>query len=223
MCFSCLRRHSMMSAMVISARPVLVGEDPQLVGLGHRAFVLLADDLADRARGLQPRHPGQVDGGLGVAGPAQHATVLGAQRNHVTGAGEIVGDAGGIGQQSHGGGPVGRGNARPHTPSRVDGDGVGGAVLVLVDRVHRQQAQPVADRAVQRHTQISRGVANHEGHHLRRRLFGGEDQIALVLALLVVDDDDGLARRDVGNRPLDGVQPRHRRYLAVRGTREAHV
>ena len=46
---------------------VLVGEDPQLVGLGHRALVLLADDLADRAGGLQPGQPGQVDGGLGVA------------------------------------------------------------------------------------------------------------------------------------------------------------
>ena len=46
---------------------VLVGEDPQLVGLRHRAFVLLADDLADRARGLQTGQPGQVDGGLGVA------------------------------------------------------------------------------------------------------------------------------------------------------------
>ena len=50
---------------------VLVGEDPEFVGLGHRAFVLLADDLADRAGGLQPRHAGKVDRGLGVAGPAQ--------------------------------------------------------------------------------------------------------------------------------------------------------
>ena len=71
---------------------VLVGEDPQLVGLRHRAFVLLADDLADRARGLQAGQPGQVDGGLGVAGPAQHPAVLGAQRDDVAGPGEVVGD-----------------------------------------------------------------------------------------------------------------------------------
>ena len=48
---------------------VFVGEDPEFVGLGHGAFVLLADDLADRAGGLQPRHAGEIDGGLGVAGP----------------------------------------------------------------------------------------------------------------------------------------------------------
>ena len=61
---------------------VLVGEDPQLVGLRHRALVLLADDLADRARGLQPGQPGQVDGGLGVAraGAARHRPWPAAER-----------------------------------------------------------------------------------------------------------------------------------------------
>ena len=82
-------------------------------------------------------------------------------------------------------------------------------MLVLVDRVHRQQPEPVADRAVQRHTQVARGVAHHERDEFRGGLLGGEDEVALVLAVLVVDDDDGLARGDVGNRPLNGVQPRH--------------
>ena len=82
-------------------------------------------------------------------------------------------------------------------------------MLVLVDRVHRQQSQPVADLAVQWHTQIARRVAHHEGDELRSGLLGGEDEIALVLAILVVDDDDGLARSDVGYRPLDGIKPRH--------------
>ncbi len=50
---------------------VFVGEDPQFVGLRHRALVLLADDFADHARRPQTGHPGQVYGGLGVAGPAR--------------------------------------------------------------------------------------------------------------------------------------------------------
>jgi hypothetical protein len=72
---------------------VVIGEDAQLVGLRHRAFVLLTDDLADRTRGLQAGEPGQVDGRLGVAGPAQHSAVLRAQRHHVPGLGEILSDA----------------------------------------------------------------------------------------------------------------------------------
>ena len=191
---------------------VLVGEDPQLVGLRHRAFVLLADDFADRARRLQAGHPGQVDGGLGVAGPAQHPAVLGAQRNDVAGPGEVVGDAGRVGEQPHRGGAVGRRDSGADAIFRVDGDGVGGAVLVLVHRVHRQQAELVADRAVQRHAQVARGVADHERDELGGGLLGGEDEVALVLPVLVIDDDDGLTRRDVGNRPFDGVQPRHHRH-----------
>ena len=188
---------------------VFVGEDPQLVGLGHGALVLLADDLADGPGRLQARHPGQIHGGFGVAGTAQHPAVLGAQRNHVPRLGEIVGHAGRIGQQPHGGGPVGCRNTGSHTDFGVDGDGVGGAVLVLVDGVHGQQPEPVADRAVQRDAEVAGGVAHHEGHQLRGGLLGGEDQVAFVLAILVIDDDDGLARRDVGDRPFDGVQSGH--------------
>ena len=86
-------------------------------------------------------------------------------------------------------------------------------MLVLVDRVHRQQAEPVADLAGQRHAQVAGGVADHERDQFGRGLLGGEDQVALVLAVLVVDDDDRLARRDVGDRALDAVQPRHGRSL----------
>ena len=39
-----------------------------------------------------------------------------------------------------------------------------------------------------------------------RRLGGGEDDVALVLAVLVVDDHDRLAGGDVLDGPLDGVE-----------------
>ena len=39
--------------------------------------------------GLQPGQHGQVDRRLGVAGPAQHAAVAGAQRHDVPGSGQV--------------------------------------------------------------------------------------------------------------------------------------
>ena len=54
---------------------------------------------------------------------------------------------------------------------------------------------------------ISSGVA----------LRGGEDQVALVLAVLVVDDDHGLAGRDVGDGALDGVEADGRRHVVAPG------
>jgi hypothetical protein len=127
----------------------------------------------------------------------------------VTGLGEILGDRCRIGQRPHGGGPVRCGDAGADALFGVDGDRVRGAVLVLVDRVHGQQTQAVADGAVQRHTEITRGVTHHERHQFGGGLLGGENQIALVFAVFVVDDHDGLARRDVGHGPLDGIEPRH--------------
>ena len=147
--------------------------------------------------------------GLGVTGTAQHATLLGAQRYDVSGPGEILGDGGRIGEQSHRGRAIRGRNTGSDTVFRIHGDRVRGAVLVLVHRVHGQQAQLVADRAVQWHAQIAGRVPHHERDELGSCLLGGEDQIAFVLAVLVVDYHHGLARRDIGNRPLHGVQPRH--------------
>ena len=51
---------------------------------------------------------------------------------------------------------------------------------------------------------------------LRGGQLGGEDQIALVLPVLVVDHDDGPARGDLGDRELDGVEPGFAGLLPVR-------
>ena len=50
---------------------------------------VVVDDLAEHAGRAQPGQHGQVDGGLGVPGPAQHAAVPGAQRDDVPGPGEV--------------------------------------------------------------------------------------------------------------------------------------
>jgi hypothetical protein len=49
-------------------------------------------------------------------------------------------------------------------------------------------------------------VADRPGHQLGGRLGGGEDDVALVLAVLVVDHDHGLPGGDVLERALDGVE-----------------
>ena len=71
-------------------REVVVGrEDLQFLAAGHVAVVLLADQLAQHAGRGETGQSGQVDGGLGVTGAAQHAAFPGTQRHHVAGAGEV--------------------------------------------------------------------------------------------------------------------------------------
>jgi hypothetical protein len=95
--------------------------------------------------------------------------------------------------------------------ARVDSHGVSGAPPVLVDLAHRRQLKPVRVLRGQRCANEARGVAHHEGHQFRRGEFGREDEIALVLTVLIVGDDDGFSRADVLDRFLDGVKPAHER------------
>ena len=54
----------------------------QLGEPGHGPVGVL--DLANDARWVEPGHPSQVDGGLGVAGTLEDAPLLGPQREDVT-------------------------------------------------------------------------------------------------------------------------------------------
>ena len=98
---------------------------------------------------------------------------------------------------------VGRGDARAHALPGVDGHRVRGAAAVLVDAVHRGQLEPVTVRDRQRHADVTGRVADHERDELRRGHLGREDEVAFVLAVSVVDDNDRLACRNVGDGSFD--------------------
>ena len=97
--FSCWRRYAIRSAIEISGRPCSSAKTRSSAAAPSRRR-RSADDLAERAGRAQAGQPGQVDGGLGVAGPPQHAAVAGAQREDVAGPGEVVGDGRRIGEQT---------------------------------------------------------------------------------------------------------------------------
>ena len=48
-------------------------------------------------------------------------------------------------------------------------------------------------------------VAHHEVHLLGGNLFGGDDEVAFVLAVLIVDDDKEFTTAEVFEGFLDGV------------------
>ena len=57
----------------------------------------------------------------------------------------------------------------------------------------------------QRRADDARGVADDERHLLRRAQRGRDEQVALVLAIVVVGDDDDLAPGEGGNRCFDAL------------------
>ena len=61
------------------------------------------------------------------------------------------------------------------------------------------ELQPTRILARQRRADDAAGVADDEGDLLGRGVDGGEDQVALVLAVVVVGDDDDLAALEGGD------------------------
>ena len=188
---------------------VLLLEAQQFGHAGHRAVVV--DDFRQHARRTQPRQPREIDGGLGVAGAAQHAAVAVAQRENVAGPGEVA-RAGcrRFGEQADGPGAVGGGDARGDALGGIDADRVGRAHPLGVggERGHQRQFEPVEVRAFHRHADDAAGVLDHEGDALGGGFLGGEDEVALVFAVGVVGDDHGPARAHVFEHGFDGIELR---------------
>src|SRR5699024_12502751 len=68
------------------------------------------------------------------------------------------------------------------------------------------QLETVQDLAFHGHTPHTRGVADHERQQLGGGQFGGENDVALVLPVLVVDHDDGTSGGEIGDGVLDGIE-----------------
>ena len=186
-------------------QPVLVGELAQLGRALHGAVVV--DHLDQHARRREAGQPSQVDGRLGVAASHQHAALAVAQREHVPRPGQLPRLGGRVGQHPGGVRAVGRADAGRDAVAGVDRDRVRRTHPVAVVRRHQRDLEPVEHGGRHRHADHAAAVPDRERHQLRRRLGGREDQVALVLAVHVVDDHDRLAGGDVGDRALDAVQP----------------
>ena len=57
-----------------------------------------------------------------------------------------------------------------------------------------------------RRANIAGGIANHERHQFRGGFFGGKDEIAFVLPIFVVNNNDRLACANIGYRTLDAIK-----------------
>jgi hypothetical protein len=183
-------------------RQVVLGGEGLEVGHAHHGAVVV-DHLAEHAGRPQPGEHRQVDGGLGVPGAAQHAAGLGPQRHHVARAGQVGRAGGRVGEQPDGVRPVGRRDPGADALAGVHGHRVRRAPAVLVDVELRREVEPVGLLLGQRRADVAGGPAAHERHQFGRGVLRGEDQVALVLAVLVVHDDHRLPRGDVLDRPLD--------------------
>ena len=181
---------------------MLLGEPLQLGQARHRALVL-GDDLAQHAGGDALREPAEVDRRLGVPRPLQRAALAVAQRQHVPGPGEVRRLGRRVDQRPDRRGAVLGGDAGRGAVDVVHRDGERRPLGLGVVRHHERQLELVEALRHEGHADEPRGVLQEERDLLRRGELGGHHEIALVLAVLVVDDDHHLAASDRRDGILD--------------------
>ena len=171
----------------------------QLRHARHRAVVV--HDFADHAGRIQPADPRQIDGRFGLPGANEHAARLRAQRKHVARPREVRRLRPRVDGGEHCVRAIAGGNAGARRVFRFDRHAERRAEPRGVLIHHQRNLELVEPLAGHRHADEPAAVLRHEVDRLRRHLLGRQRQVAFVLAILVVADDDDLA----GAERLDGV------------------
>ena len=167
----------------------------QLRQPGHAA--ILVHDLADHPGGIEPCQPGQVDAGLGVAGSAQNPSLFGSQGKEMARGHKIALFSPGIDKGLHSCRPIeGRDSGGGGSPGihRYGKSGLHGLGILKGHQGQLQLIQPLSNHG---DADQAPSMADHEVYGLRRRLFCRQDQVALVLPIFIVQDNDKAARLDL--------------------------
>jgi hypothetical protein len=185
---------------------VLAREHLEIGAARHRA--VRVHDLADHADRWQSSEAREVHRGLRLTDAAQHAARHRAQRKDVPGTHQVGGTRGFVHEQADRCRTIRRADARRHTEARmtVYRDGERGALRFRVLLGHRREVERVRALVLERDADQPAAVRRHEIDHLGRDRRRRTDEVALVLAILVVRDDHQPARADLLDRALNRVE-----------------
>jgi len=182
-------------------QPVQAGEVDQLRQAGHGP--VLVHDLADHRGRAKSGVTRQVDGGLRVARPLEHAPLAGDQGEDVPGTPEILRPPSLLGEGPDRDGPVRGGDARGRAAAGVHADREGRAVEVRVRLHHGLQRETPGLLLLQGSADQPARVGHHEVDVLGTAELRRHDQIALVLPVVVVHDDHHPPPPDLLDRLVD--------------------
>ena len=159
---------------------------------GHSAVVI--DQFAENAAGRQTGKTHHVNGGFGMSAPLQHAALSGAQREDMAGTTQIIRTGVLLDCSLDRRHAIRCGNAGCHPGSGFDADGKGRLLRIGIVRAHGRQLQSVGVALGQAQTDNAAAMADEAGHLRIGQAVGGIDEIAFVLAILVINHQDAPAR-----------------------------
>ncbi len=180
---------------------VRAGEFDQIGQTRHRAVVL--EHFANHRCRLKPGQLGEIATGFGMSGAHQHATFAcddreGVSRHHEIGRLGVARH-----RRLHGACAILRRDARRHAFSGFDRGRECGAVRARIVVCHLHQTELAGACFGDRQADETACVRHHEIDRLRRHVVGGQDDIAFVFAIFIVNQNDHAPGADFNDDFLD--------------------
>ncbi len=167
---------------------VLGCKDLELRHPGHGPVVV--HDLADDAHGRAARELREVHDPLRLTAAHEHTALTCPERKDMPRARKVGGLGGGVGRDLNRPRAIRGADSGRDPGRRLDRDGERRPVSVgVVRRLHRE-VEPIADLSRHRGTDEASPFLRHEVDGLRRDLVSEHGEVALVLAVRVIDKDD---------------------------------
>src|SRR5437588_1172135 len=163
-------------------------EIPDLWAAHHSPVVI--DQLADCRHRLDAGEAAEVDRRLGMTRAHQHPAILANQREDMTRPDEIRPARIIVCEVAYRRRAVLGGDPGCGTVAVIDRYRKGGAVNRIVVRDHRRKMQTPRSLRSQWRADDPAGIADDEGHLVWRRMEGSADQVGLVIAVIIISDDD---------------------------------
>jgi hypothetical protein len=174
---------------------VLAAEFMQLRDARHRP--VFVHDFADDGGRIEAGDASEIDAGFSLPSADEHPSIAGAQRENMPGPREILRPSLGIDGGEDGDRAVGRADASRDAKAPVDRFRERSAVHRRVDRRHKRQMKLVAAVFGERQADQPARILRHEVDRLWRDFLGGQRQVAFVLAVFIVDEDNHASLADV--------------------------
>jgi hypothetical protein len=179
-------------------KAVFLGETLELGPPSTRA--ILAENLTNHSGWYEAGKASEINGRLGVPHTLKHASLARTKWGHVARTAQIGRNSLGIDRDTNGFGAILSAHPRRNTKAlvRIDTDRECSTIFVGIDLALLSELEVVGAFPRKRETNPAARLADHEVDHLGRDKLRRADEIAFVLAILIVGDDDQLAGLDVG-------------------------
>ena len=154
----------------------------------HGAVII--HDLTNDAGGIEPRKTREIHRRFRVAGAHQRAAFPRHQRKDMAGRHDMLTPHFRINRNRDSARTVSRRNARGHAIPRFDGNGEGGLMPRAIGLRHQRQAQLIHARTRHGKADQAARITRHEIDRIRGRELRGDHQIAFILTVFIIHQDE---------------------------------